>query len=128
MSCLFVKDSGDTCKAKAVKDSDYCFFHDPAHEEDRQLAVRNGGLNSSKNQLNLPQRVIRTPKDVVLVLEETLNHLRAGKIHPNYSNSIFIGCNTLLKAYEQSEVVRRIELIENTLNIQIINDDNHKIK
>ncbi len=116
MNCKFTKDSGSVCKAKAAKGSDYCFFHDPASKEDLELAVRNGGLNSRKNSLDLPQRVIRTPRDVVLVLEETLNHLRAGNIHPNYSNSIFIGCSTLLKAYEQSEVMQRLEAMEERIN------------
>ena len=116
MNCKFIKNSGDLCKVRAVKNSDYCFFNNPDSKKDRQLAVRNGGLNSRKNSLALPQRVIRTPSDIVLVLEETLNHLRAGNIHPNYSNSIFIGCSTLLKAYEQSEVLQRLEAMEERIN------------
>lgn len=123
MNCQFKKKNGAACKAKAVKDSDYCFFHNPEFKENRQLAVRNGGLNSRKSSINLPQRVIRTPGDVVMVLEETLNHLRAGNIHPNYSNSIFIGCNALLKAYEQSGILNRLNEIE-----QILNNQENKLK
>lgn len=118
MDCQFTKDNGDSCKAKTVKDSPFCVFHNPEYQETRRIAARNGGLNSRKNSLDLPQRTIRTPNDVVLVLEETLNYLRAGNIHPNYSNAIFIGCNVLLKALEQSEVMQRIEAIENTLNMK----------
>lgn len=118
MNCQFIKDSGDTCKARVIKGGDFCFFHNPDSKEERQLAVKNGGFNSRKNNLDLPKRVIRTSNDIVLVLEETLNHLRGGNIHPNYSNSIFIGCNILLKALEQSEVMQRIEAIEDTLKLK----------
>lgn len=118
MNCQFIKKNSDKCQALSTKNSRFCFFHNPESKKDHQLATMSGGLNSRKNSLDLPQRVIRTPREVVLILEETLNHLRAGNIHPNYSNSIFIGCSTLLKALEQSEVMQRIEAIEDTLKMQ----------
>ncbi|MBI4037793.1 hypothetical protein HY382_01975 [Candidatus Curtissbacteria bacterium] len=115
MGCKFIRENGDVCKARALIGKNYCFFHNPESKEDLAVAVRNGGLNSRKNNLSLPQRAIRSPRDVIIVIEETLNHLRAGNIHPNYSNSIFIGCNALMKAHEQSEIITRLNEIEKKL-------------
>lgn len=112
MTCQFIKENGETCKARTISGSGFCFFHNPESKQNHLVAVRTGGLNSKKNDVIMPKRAIRKSQDVISVIEETLNLLRAGEIHPNYSNSIFIGCNTLLKALEQTDIYNRLKDLE----------------
>lgn len=115
MRCEFVKQNDQRCRAQAVNGSEYCFFHSPENEGKRLEAATRGGAASKKNQTNLAKRNIKNADDVMEVLEETINLLRGSKIHPNYSNSIFIGCNTFLKAYEQSKLLGRLRKLETAL-------------
>jgi len=117
MQCDFIKKDGTRCHAKAINESSFCYFHNPDSQQSHQLAVRTGGLNSKKNNVALAKRAIQTPQDVILLIEETLNLLRAGEIHPNYSNSIFIGSNALLKALEQVEVYQRVKELEHKIHL-----------
>ena len=103
MKCQFIKKNNKECEAKALKGEKYCFYHSPKQKEKRKLASANGGLRSKKNNLRLTPIEIRNPQDIVVILAETLNLLRSGKIYPNYANSVFIGCNIFLKAHKESE-------------------------
>lgn len=103
MKCKFIKKNSKECEAKAIKDEKYCFYHSPKQKKKRKLASANGGLRSKKNNLDLPPVKIQNPKDIVIVLAETLNLLRSGKIYPNHANSVFIGCNIFMKAHKESE-------------------------
>jgi len=116
MTCTYIKENGDSCNAQVMKDKSFCFFHAPETEEQRKLAVKNGGLASRKNNVSLQSRDIKDARGIIIVVEETINLLRAGQIHPNYSNSIFLGCNVLLKAQEQGEIEARLEEIEKKLD------------
>lgn len=113
--CCLVKENDTRCQAFAQKDSDYCFMHDPEKVEERALAVTKGGELSRKNVLDLEPIEIKSYEDAIVVLEETINLLRAGKVHPNFSNSIFLGCRTLLTALEAARGGGRAETVERFL-------------
>lgn len=43
-ACKSTKDDGGPCRAAPLQDSDFCFWHDPAHAADLAEAQRLGGL------------------------------------------------------------------------------------
>ncbi len=102
MQCKLIKNDKKRCKAIVLKGGEFCYYHSPKNRDDRVAASSRGGENSKKNNVKLTPVKISNPEDVLKIVSETINLLRSGKVHPNYANSIFIGCNTFFKSYEKS--------------------------
>ena len=88
-TCKSLKESGEPCRAFALRDSDYCLMHDPEHAEDVAEGRRLGGLHRRRERIvsaafdfeglaTIPQ--IRRPVEVamlsVLGLENSLSRAR----------------------------------------------------
>jgi hypothetical protein len=115
MRCQYIKDSGDQCEAMAMKDATFCFTHNPETKEAKYLAVVKGGENSKKTVLDLSPFIIQTPKQVVALLESTINGVRSGEIPPNIANTIGYLAGHALKALEASNIDQRLEVVESIL-------------
>lgn len=113
--CTYINANGEQCKANPMKDSQYCFTHNPDTREEHALAVIKGGKLSKRDRLNLPPVEVKTPNDVVSLLEETINGIRSGKIPPNVANTIAYICGHALKAMENANLDQRVEMIESVL-------------
>jgi len=115
MKCAYVKANKAKCQANAMKNSRFCFTHNPDTKEQHALAVVKGGKLSKRDRLNLPLVQIKTPADVVNVLEETINGVRSGTIPPNVANTLAYICSHTLKAMEASCLDDRLEIVESVL-------------
>lgn len=115
MRCQFTKDNGQQCEAMAMKDATFCFSHNPETQEEKHLAVVKGGENSKKSVLGLEPLAMQTPKQVVDLLESTVNGVRSGEIPPNIANTIGYLAGHALKALEASNLDQRLEVIESVL-------------
>lgn len=113
--CTATKADGDPCEAWAIKDSEYCFTHDPNKTKERTLARSNGGTALAKNTDPLEPMSIETPQDVVLLLEDTINHVRQGTLDIRVANSIGVLSGHLLKALELGRIDSRVETIERVI-------------
>jgi len=103
----------EQCNSFVLKGSDYCFSHDPKNKDEKQKAVLKGGKALKKIKLNLPVVPIRTPDDVIAVLEETINLIRSGELPvSNPANSLGFLCGHLLKAYEMTSISDKLETID----------------
>lgn len=49
-ACKFVKDNGERCRAAPLRNSDFCFWHDPAVARERAEARRLGGLRRRREK------------------------------------------------------------------------------
>jgi hypothetical protein len=47
-SCKGIKQGGDRCLAPPLRDSDFCFWHDPEHQAEAAEARRLGGLRRKR--------------------------------------------------------------------------------
>lgn len=47
-TCIFVKENSDQCQAAPLRESEYCFVHDPAYVEEMTEARRLGGLKAQE--------------------------------------------------------------------------------
>lgn len=115
MQCQFTKSDGEQCRAKSMAEATFCFSHNPESREDKHLAVVKGGLNSRNLELNLPTLDLKTPQQVIKLLEDTINRVREGGVPPNIANTVGYLAGHLLKAIEISNLDKRIEMVESIL-------------
>jgi len=116
MKCKFRSDEGIQCSAQAMKDSDYCFFHNPENQKQlKEAQARGGRANVTIVKNPLPPIEIKNIKDVVKLLEETVNDIRAGKLEVKVGNCIGILSGHLIKALEVASIANRVEIIERAI-------------
>ena len=115
MSCAYVNTSGEQCQANAMKNSQFCFVHNPETKEKHARAGKKGGHMSKRDKLNLPAVPIKSPSDVVLILEETINGVRSGTIPPQIANTLAYICSHALSAMKDANLDQRVEMIESIL-------------
>lgn len=114
MKCQFTKQNGEKCQADAMKDSQYCYLHNPdiPEEEKKQNQAKGGKGNLVKINKPLPPVRINTPYDVVTFLTETINQVRSGELDVRVANALAYLAGHLIKALEVSEVDKRVSTIE----------------
>jgi hypothetical protein len=98
-----------------MKNSDYCFTHNPNTQQEKHLAVVKGGIMSKKVNLDLEPLNIKTPQEIAILLEDTINGVRSGKIPPKIAYTIGYLAGHALKALEASNLDQRIEMVESIL-------------
>ena len=110
--CKFIKPDGEQCRAKAMKGSNYCFTHNPDTQTEKHLAVVKGGLNSKRVKLDLEPLSIKTPQEVSMLLEDTINKVRSGEIPPNIANTIGYLAGHALKSLEMTDLKDKVTELE----------------
>jgi len=114
MKCTFIKENNEQCQAASMKDSQYCFLHNPEiPEEKKKLVQAKGGKgNITRIQNPLPPITVNTPDDVVSLLTDTINRVRSGELDVRIANVLGYLSGHLIKALEVSEVDKRVSTIE----------------
>lgn len=117
MNCIFEKESGDPCSARVMTGHDYCFFHNPnIPESDRKEAQSRGGkANAITVRVPLNPIRINGASDVIKLLEETINQVRAGDLDVKVANCVGFLSGHLLKAVEIESISTRVEVIERAI-------------
>jgi len=114
MRCKFAKPNGERCRANAIKNSDYCFMHDPNKIQERALAVKKGGLAPKKFLLNNQDEVaLETAQDAKRFLAMVINGVWQGKIPATpVANTLGFLIRCFLDAYEKADIEMRLDEIE----------------
>jgi len=120
--CKFVKESGENCGALSMKDSDYCFFHNPKTAAAREESKRNGG----KSRIivvngKFPEIKIKKVSDVVRLLTDLINGVLSGETDLRIATGITYIANTVLKGLELGEVEKRLAELEEKINSKLNN-------
>lgn len=117
MKCNHTKENGETCEAYAVKDSEFCYFHNPdVSDEDKREAQSNGGKTKALTLKEpLPELALSKPSDAVLLIADTISRVRAGTLDIRTANCLFIGGDKLLKAFEVSQLNDKYDVIERVI-------------
>jgi len=115
--CKHIKANGEQCKARAMKGSQYCFFHNPKTKAKVSEAGRKGG---EKRKIKiLPESAtdfnVDSHKDIICLLSTTINQVRKGLIDTRIANAIGYLSGILLKAKDQGILEERLLRIENEL-------------
>lgn len=111
--CEFINsDTQERCKSFAL-DNGLCFSHNPDTKEAKAEAVFKGGSAPKRVTLQLSPIPIKSSLDVALVLEEIINSIRTGSLScSNPANTIGFLCGHILKAFEQGDLSKRLEVLE----------------
>lgn len=117
MKCEFIKPDGQNCEAYAVKGTSFCYFHNPdISDEEKKEAQTNGGANRALTLKEpLPVLPIANQDDAVLLVADTINRVRAGKLDIRTANCLGFLADKLLKALEASQTNDKLEKIERLL-------------
>lgn len=117
MKCEFIKPDGQNCEAYAVKGTGFCYFHNPdISDEEKKEAQTNGGANRALTLKEpLPVLPIANQDDAVLLVADTINRVRAGKLDIRTANCLGFLADKLLKALEASQTNDKLEKIERLL-------------
>jgi hypothetical protein len=122
MECEFIKPNGEKCEAQAIKDDIYCFAHSnkPVIIEKRTEAKSLGGRNGKKQMLTPSESTIevKTHKDALILLEQTINDVRQNKIAVNQANCIGYLCNIMAKIFEQQQIETRLAVLERVVLLE----------
>ncbi len=117
MKCIGQTADGKPCDANAMKGHKYCYFHSPkVPDVDRKDGQSRGGkANLAKVDSPLPALPLKGSQDVVALLEETINLVRAGEMDVKVANCIGVLSGQLIKAIEVSSIANRVEVIERAI-------------
>jgi len=114
MKCEFIKPDGTKCEAHAMKNSEFCYFHNPnISDEEKREAQSNGGKTKALTLKEpLPELALIKPDDAVLLIADTISRVRAGALDIRTANCLGFLSDKLLKAFEVSRLNDRVEIIE----------------
>jgi len=99
--CKETKENGQACRAFAMAGNEYCFAHAPEAKVAHLEASAKGGSVTQWRGSELVRAAgqVKTPKDVLEVLDQTLAGVQAGIIPPAVAGSIVYVCNAILSAF-----------------------------
>jgi flagellin-specific chaperone FliS len=112
--CKYRKDN-KSCKNYALTGDNYCFFHSPRMAKERAQAQRKGGkraLGEKKRVLAESNVQIQNTADIIKLLNVTINQVRTGGIEVKIANAIGYLSGICLKALEQGDIEKRLEVLE----------------
>lgn len=115
MTCQFVKSSGERCNAKALAQHVFCFSHEPSAAEQKHEAVLKGGQALKRHTHCLPPVRLETIEDAKGLIAMTINEVRGGEIDIKVANCIGFLTNHFVRAYELSDLQKRIDIVEKAL-------------
>jgi hypothetical protein len=112
--CKEIKENGETCGAWAMGESDYCYLHNPdIAEAEKKEAQARGGQANGLTILEPQQAVeLKTASDIVGLIGDTINKVRAGKLDIKRANCIGFLSGHIIKAIETAELETRLAFIE----------------
>jgi hypothetical protein len=117
MKCEFIKTDGTQCEAHAIKDSEFCYFHNPdISDEEKREAQSNGGKTKAL-RINepLPEIILAKPDDAILLIADTIRRVRAGELDIRTANCLGFLSDKLLKAFEVAKLNDQVEFLGQVL-------------
>jgi uncharacterized small protein (DUF1192 family) len=93
-----------------MKGSSYCYWHDPATEEERLAGLV--GAERPRGAPILPEGealCLERPEDIEALLRQTVRYLAtAPRVEPKRANAVIAACNQLLKVMNIRELQAEI--------------------
>jgi hypothetical protein len=120
-TCRQIKANGERCRAAPLRDSEYCFMHDPSREQERDEARRLGGLRRRREKsvaLVYQWLGLRSVQQIRRVLEVAVVDTLAQDNSPARSRALAYLASLALKALEVGELEERVAALEDALQDQ----------
>lgn len=116
--CQFIKPDKKQCEAFALKEGQFCYFHSQEMAEERQEAIKRGGESPKRSYVVDDEIKLDTPDKVRELMERTIRNMNQNKISVNMANATGYLSGITLKAIEQGDLSKRLEVIEYALKIK----------
>ncbi len=113
--CSHAHADGRPCGGYAVAGSRFCFTHEPDLASDRDEARRRGGQAGRVATLPESDVRVRSLSDVLVLVEETINDVRTGRVDVRVANAVGYLANIGIRAIEQGDLADRLEALEAVL-------------
>ena len=111
--CTFRKTDGTRCGAYRLKDSPYCYQHEPSKAEERTASRSRGGKKSQSDAIPGWQDIpIDSPKDLQEAVQRVFNGVAKGDVHPRTANALASLGGLLLKLIESTDLEERLSRLE----------------
>src|SRR3989344_3851601 len=112
MKCKKTLNNNQQCQAFALKGQDFCFRHDLEKVSGALQASRKGGENRALKGIYGDPIKLETPNDVKRFLGNVVNAVWAEGVPVQVGSSMGFLTRCWLDAYEASDVVKRLDEIE----------------
>ncbi len=111
--CAAIKPNGARCKARAMKGSQWCFNHHPAHSEERQRNASKGGRRGGRGRpAGSGAEGLQDIKDL---LKSLIDDVLSGDVERATAIAANQLLNTSLRALELERRWRELEALEGRL-------------
>ena len=123
MICEYI-DAEKQCGANAMKNSKFCFWHNPDTVEARDVARKKGGYNRKKKTSTVGNAYsVRSVEDIYRILELAINETIESL--PNSAKPRTLGylCQILLRVQETKELEKRIQELEFEVDMYLPDED-----
>jgi len=117
MKCKKILDNKQRCRAFAQSEKDFCFRHDPENQEVSKLSSQKGGQNRALQGFYGKSVRLNTPEDVKKFLGQVINGVWAEGVPVPVGSSTGFLTRCWLDAYEASDIVKRLDEIEEKLKL-----------
>lgn len=115
-TCSFIKSNGEQCQARKLLSSSYCYFHEPQVVVERAEARRRGGLHRHGGMGETGSYVIKSPQDILTILEDAINDTCSLSNTQGRAKTIGYLCQILLRGFEVTAIEERLKALEDRIN------------
>lgn len=118
MQCQFIKENGELCEAHAMKETNYCYLHNPSISEieKKEIQAKGGRANSHSIEEPLPAIQLTDIKSIMYLLKDTVNRVRNGEMDVKTANCIGFLSNHLMKAYELDQIENKLDKVRQAIS------------
>lgn len=110
--CDFIKPSGQRCEAKSMVGSPFCWWHNPEVLSKRLEAQRRGGLARHGITGEPGNYSIRSPMDILQVLQDCLNEVYSLESSASKGKTIAYIAQVILRGFEATSIEERLKALE----------------
>jgi hypothetical protein len=102
-----------------MRDSDWCFNHDPARGADRARARKLGGQRGNRSASGPAAEPVplRSVADVLALVEQVVGDAYAMDLSPERCRVLLTAAGQAMKALEVGEIEARLEALEQRANL-----------
>jgi hypothetical protein len=116
--CQAVRRTGGMCGNPVLVDGSFCFAHSPTTATRRAEASRRGGQNKAtvaRAFRRMPPPLQAAFARLLAALDDVLD----GALDPRSAQAAAAVAGALVRLYEQGELVRRVEALEQQLQLDV---------
>jgi hypothetical protein len=122
-ACKGISKGGERCQAKPLRESDFCFWHDPEHAEEADQARKLGGQRRRREKITegaYDLQGLDTIEGIRRYLEVAMSDLMGLENSVARSRTLISGALAAAKLLEVGEMEERMQAVETALGPRVV--------